>query len=58
MAKKHPGFKAVAQGMAAKQGIPLDRARAELAASTRRASPAARAANPRLNRVRGTKRGS
>lgn len=47
----HPGFKAVAAGMARKQGIPMARARAELAASTRRASPAARRANPRLNRV-------
>lgn len=49
--KKHPGFKKVAAGMAAKQGISVQRASAELAASTRRASPAAKKANPRLKRV-------
>lgn len=51
--KAHPGFKAVAEGMARRQGIPVDRAKAELAASTRRASPAAKRANPRLKKVRG-----
>lgn len=51
MAKKHPGFAAVARGMARKQGISNARASAELAASTRRASPAAKKANPRLKRV-------
>lgn len=50
---KHPGFKAVAKGMAARQGIPVERAEAELASSSRRASPAAKKANPRLRRVRG-----
>ena len=49
----HPGFKAVAKSMATKQGIPLKAASAELASSTRRSSPAAKAANPRLKRVRG-----
>ena len=53
MASKHPGFKAVAKKIAAKEGVSEDRAGAMLAASTRRASPAARKANPRLNRVRG-----
>ncbi len=53
MAKAHPGFEAVARKMARKQQIPLDRARAELAASTRRASPGAKAKNPRLKRVKG-----
>lgn len=52
MAKAHPGFKAVAQDIARKQGISKARASAELAASTRRAGPAARKANPRLNRVK------
>lgn len=53
MSKQHPGFKAVAAEMAAKQGISRERASAELAASTRRASAAAKRKNPRLNRVRG-----
>lgn len=53
MASKHPGFEAVARKIAAKQGIPLDRARAELAAGTRRASPAAKRRNPNLKRVKG-----
>lgn len=50
---KHPGFKKVASQIAARQGISEDEADRELAASTRRASPAAKRANPRLNRVRG-----
>lgn len=50
--KPHPGFESVAQSMARKQGIPVSRARAELAASTRRASPAAKRMNPRLRRVK------
>lgn len=53
MSKAHPGFQNVAAGMAKRQGISRKAASAELAASTRRASPAARKANPRLNRVRG-----
>ena len=51
--KEHPGFQAVAQGMAAKQGISVQQASAELAASTRNDSAHAKAANPRLNRVKG-----
>jgi hypothetical protein len=51
--KAHPGFKNVARGIAAKQGISEDRAEAELAAGTRRAGSAARKKNPRLNRVKG-----
>lgn len=57
MSKSHPGFKNVAAGMAKRQGISQKAASAELAASTRRASPQARSANPNLNRVRGGKRG-
>jgi hypothetical protein len=49
----HPGFKAVAQKIAQKQKIPLERAKAILAAKTRAASPAAKRANPRLLRVKG-----
>jgi len=52
MSTKHPGFQKVAAQMAKKQGISKARASAELAASTRRASPAAKKANPRLKRVK------
>lgn len=54
--KAHPGFKAVAASIARREGVSMDRARAMLAAQTRRASPAARRRNPRLNRVRGAAR--
>jgi len=53
VARKHPGFKAVQAGIAAREGIPAERAGAILAASTRRASPAAKRRNPRLKRVKG-----
>lgn len=49
------GFKKVAQRIASKQGIPYDRAAAILAASSRRASPAAIRKNPKLKKVSGTK---
>jgi hypothetical protein len=49
----HPGFKAVAQKIAQKQKVPMERAKAILAAKTRAASPAAKKANPRLMRVKG-----
>lgn len=53
MAKSaHPGFKAVQSSIAAREGVSPDRAGAILAASTRRASPAAKKKNPRLNRVK------
>jgi len=52
MAKAHPGFKAAAAGIARRQHIDIGRARAELAAGTRRAGKKARRANPRLNRVK------
>jgi hypothetical protein len=55
MAKGHPGFKRVAAGIAARQGISTKRASAELAAGTRRAGAAARKKNPRLNKVKGSK---
>lgn len=50
--KAHPGFKAVQASIAKKEGVSTERAGAILAAATRRASPAAKAANPRLNRVK------
>ena len=50
--KAHPGFQAVAAKISAEQGIPAKNAGAILAASTRGASPAAKAKNPRLRRVK------
>lgn len=50
--KKHPGFKAIAKKIAAKKGIPYERAAAILAAKTRAASPAAKRKNPRLKIVK------
>jgi hypothetical protein len=47
------GFKNVQKSIAKKQGIPMKRAGAILAAGTRKASPAAKRKNPRLKRVRG-----
>ena len=49
----HPGFQAVQGQIAAKMGVSKDRAGAILSSSTRNASPAAKKANPRLNRVKG-----
>lgn len=54
MAKKaHPGFKAVQASIAKKQGVSKKAAGAILASATRKASPAAKKANPRLKRVKG-----
>lgn len=53
MAVKHPGFKAIQQKIAKREGVSMDRAGAILAAASRRASPAAKKANPRLKRVKG-----
>lgn len=61
--KKHPGFAAVQKKIAAqpnKRGsgkIGMERAGAILAAGARKASKKAVAANPRLKRVSGVKRG-
>jgi hypothetical protein len=51
--KSHPGFKSVAAGIAKRGGYSKQRASAILAARTRKASPAAKRANPRLKRVKG-----
>jgi len=51
--KKHPGFKAVQSQIAAKEGIPMENAGAILANASRKASPAAKKKNPRLNKVKG-----
>lgn len=49
---KHPGFKAVQNKIAKKQGVSKKQAGAILAASTRNASAAAKRKNPRLKRVK------
>lgn len=49
----HPGFKAVQKKIAGKSGVGMERAGAILAASSRRASPAAKKANPKLKKVKG-----
>lgn len=49
----HPGFKAVQAHIAEAGNLPMEAAGAILAKSSRNASPAAKRANPRLNRVRG-----
>ena len=48
----HPGFKAVQSKIAAKQGISKEAAGAILASSARKASAKAKAANPRLKKVK------
>ena len=53
MAKKHPGFKAVQSSIAKKQGVSKQAAGAILASATRKASPAAKKANPKLKKVKG-----
>ena len=54
--KAHPGFKAVQKKVAAKSGVSMERAGAIVAASARKASPAAVKANPRLAKVSGVKK--
>lgn len=54
---KHPGFAAVQKKIAKKQGISAKAAGAILASGARKASKKAVAANPRLKRVTGVKKG-
>jgi hypothetical protein len=54
-AKKGMGFAAAQKSIAKKQGIPMDRAGAILAAGARKASPAAVKTNPNLKKVSGMK---
>jgi hypothetical protein len=51
--KKHPGFKAVQASIASKQGVSMKSAGAILASASRNASPAAKAKNPNLKKVKG-----
>jgi hypothetical protein len=53
--KKGMGFKAAQKSIAKKQGIPMKNAGAILAAGARKASPAAKKANPNLKKVMGKK---
>jgi hypothetical protein len=53
MSKKVRGFDENARKIAEEEHLPMSRAEAILAASTRRTGPAARRRNPRLNRVKG-----
>lgn len=53
MTTKHPGFKSVQKSIARKQGVSMKQAGAILASATRKASPAAKRANPNLKKVRG-----
>ena len=52
MTVKHPGFKSVQKSIARKEGVSMKQAGAILASATRKASPAAKRANPRLKRVK------
>lgn len=50
--KAHPGFKAVQNKIAKNEGVSKDKAGAILAVASRKASPAAKKANPRLKKVK------
>jgi len=50
--KKHPGFKAIQERIAKKQGVSKESAGAILAAATRKASASAKRKNPRLKKVK------
>lgn len=52
MSAKHPGFDKASSDIARKEGVSQKRADAILAASSRGASKAAKAKNPRLKRVK------
>lgn len=49
---KHPGFKAVQAKVAKKQGVSKKAAGAIVASASRKASSKAKAANPRLKKVK------
>ena len=51
--KAHPGFKVVQAKIAKKSGVSMESAGAILASVSRKASPAAKAKNPRLKKVLG-----
>lgn len=51
MASKHPGFDKAASSISKKEGVSKQEASAILASATRKASPAAKRANPKLKNV-------
>lgn len=51
--KKHPGFEANQKKIAKKEGVSMKAAGAIEASASRKASPKAKKANPRLNKVKG-----
>ena len=51
--KSHPGFKAVQEKIAAKEGVSEKAAGAILASSSRKASAKAKTNNPKLKKVKG-----
>lgn len=53
--KKGEGFKKAASSIQKKEGVSKKEAGAILASETRKASPAAKAANPNLKKVKGKK---
>ena len=57
MKKAHPGFKAVQNSVAKKEGVSKKEAGAIVASAARKASPAAVKANPNLKKVSGVKKG-
>ena len=50
---RHVGFNAAARNAAKGAGVSMERGRAIIAAGARKASPAAKRANPRLRKVKG-----
>jgi hypothetical protein len=54
--KAHPGFKAVAAKIEKSEGVSKERADAMLASRTRKASPSAKAKNPKLKKVKAAKK--
>lgn len=51
--KAHPGFRAVSNQIAKREGVSKEAANRILASSSRNASAKAKAANPNLKRVKG-----
>jgi uncharacterized protein YjbJ (UPF0337 family) len=52
MSKEHPGFQKVQSEIEKKEGVSKESAGKILGSATRKASPAAKKANPNLKRVR------
>ncbi len=52
MKSKHPGFKKAAASIAKREGVSKKSAGAILASATRKASPTAKAKNPKLKKVK------